>query len=132
MCDVSLAEQHHNVATESQHDRWRHGRDRADPGERVRATAPATPLTYTPRVQGTLTFVIASSMVHVDMRKGTVAAFPYPWPDQSFAVVQLRDGDPEKATTKRGRVWRTCHQTYVVLSRISRAWKRGCSVINDG
>lgn len=30
-------------------------------------------------LQGILTFVIASGMVHVDQRKGKIAAFPYPW-----------------------------------------------------
>ncbi|KAL8280309.1 hypothetical protein RQP46_007226 [Phenoliferia psychrophenolica] len=63
-------------------------------------------------IQGILTFVIASSMVHVDMRKGTIAAFPYPWPDQVFAVVQLKDADPETAKTKRGKLWRTCHSSH--------------------
>ncbi|KAM0754172.1 hypothetical protein T439DRAFT_172849 [Meredithblackwellia eburnea MCA 4105] len=68
-------------------------------------------------IQGILTFVIASSMVHVDMRKGTIEAFPYPWPDTQFAVVELKDGDPENAKTRRGRLWRTFHNRSHGLGR---------------
>lgn len=62
-------------------------------------------------IQGILTFVIASAMVHVDMRKKSIAAFPYPWPDTTFGAVVLRRG-PEHATTKHGKLWRTFHQRH--------------------
>lgn len=63
-------------------------------------------------IQGILTFVISSALVHVDMRTGKVEAFPYPWPDTRFAVVELKNGQPELASTKRGRLWRTFHQKH--------------------
>ncbi|KAM0790782.1 hypothetical protein ACM66B_004630 [Microbotryomycetes sp. NB124-2] len=61
-------------------------------------------------IQGTLTFIIAGSMVHVDMRNGKPPAFPYPWPDTRFAVVDL--GRPEDAKSRRGAVWRMFHQRH--------------------
>ncbi|BGP09996.1 hypothetical protein JCM10049v2_005879 [Rhodotorula toruloides] len=60
--------------------------------------------------QGILTFVIASGMVHVDMRHGGIAAFPYPWPDTQFAVVE--GADPDAATSRRSYLWRTFHQRH--------------------
>jgi hypothetical protein len=57
-----------------------------------------------------LTFLIASSMVHVDMRNGKIEAFPYPWPDTRFAVVDF--APPEQARTKRGKLWRMFHQRH--------------------
>ncbi|KAK4047873.1 hypothetical protein OIO90_006034 [Microbotryomycetes sp. JL221] len=61
-------------------------------------------------IQVTLTFIIAGSMVHVDMRKGMIPAFPYPWPDTRFAVVDL--GRPEDAKSRRGAIWRLFHQRH--------------------
>ncbi|GAA5959727.1 hypothetical protein JCM3765_000077 [Sporobolomyces pararoseus] len=61
-------------------------------------------------IQGILTFVIASGFVHVDMRHRGVDAFPYPWPDTQFAVV--KGGDPEAATSRRSKLWRTFHQRH--------------------
>ncbi|GAA6044194.1 hypothetical protein JCM8097_006807 [Rhodosporidiobolus ruineniae] len=61
-------------------------------------------------IQGILTFVISSGMVHVDMRHGGIAAFPYPWPDQRFAVISGKD--PEEAATTRQRLWRTFHSRH--------------------
>ncbi|GAA5908544.1 hypothetical protein JCM6882_001295 [Rhodosporidiobolus microsporus] len=61
-------------------------------------------------IQGILTFIIASGMVHVDMRHGGIAAFPYPWPDTRFAVVEGKD--PNEATTTRQRLWRTFHSRH--------------------
>ena len=61
-------------------------------------------------IQGTLTYIIAGSMVHVDMRNGKVAAFPFPWPDTRFAVVDFEA--PETAQTKRGRLWRLFHRRH--------------------
>ncbi|GAA5909521.1 hypothetical protein JCM8208_006550 [Rhodotorula glutinis] len=61
-------------------------------------------------IQGILTFVIASGMVHVDMRHGGMAAFPYPWPDTQFAVV--KGADPDAATSRRSKLWRTFHQRH--------------------
>lgn len=67
-------------------------------------------LGITTLIQGTLTFVIAGSLVRVDMRKGAIDAFPYPWPDTRFGVVVLKEG-PESARTERGKMWRRFHQT---------------------
>ncbi|GAA5973444.1 hypothetical protein JCM11641_006464 [Rhodosporidiobolus odoratus] len=61
-------------------------------------------------IQGILTFVISSGMVHVDMRHGGINAFPYPWPDTRFAV--LPGKDPEEATSTRQRLWRTFHSRH--------------------
>ncbi|ORY88975.1 hypothetical protein BCR35DRAFT_300732 [Leucosporidium creatinivorum] len=61
-------------------------------------------------IQGVLTFLIASSMVHVDMRNGKMEALPYPWPDTRFAVVDFAPA--EEARTKRGRLWRLFHQRH--------------------
>ncbi|GAA6010670.1 hypothetical protein JCM10207_007796 [Rhodosporidiobolus poonsookiae] len=61
-------------------------------------------------IQGILTFVIASGMVHVDMRHGGIDAFPYPWPDTRFAVVTGKD--PDEATSTRQRLWRTFHSRH--------------------
>ncbi|GAA5879318.1 hypothetical protein JCM8547_000662 [Rhodosporidiobolus lusitaniae] len=61
-------------------------------------------------IQGILTFVISSGMVHVDMRHGGISAFPYPWPDTRFAV--LPGKDPEEATSRRTRLWRTFHSRH--------------------
>jgi len=44
------------------------------------------------------------------MRHRGVDAFPYPWPDQNFAVV--KGGDPEAATSQRSKLWRTFHQRH--------------------
>lgn len=61
-------------------------------------------------IQGTLTYVIAGSMVHVDMRGGKIAAFPFPWPDTAFAVVDF--DPPETAQTRHGRIWRLFHRRH--------------------
>ncbi|GAA5960344.1 hypothetical protein JCM8115_001149 [Rhodotorula mucilaginosa] len=60
---------------------------------------------------GILTFVISSGMVHVDMRTGKIAAFPYPWPDTQFAVVAGPDPDPSTQSWRQ-RLWWTFHQRH--------------------
>lgn len=67
-------------------------------------------LAVTVFIQGTLTYIIAGSMVHVDMRSGKVAAFPFPWPDTRFAVVDFEA--PETAQTRRGKLWRMFHRRH--------------------
>lgn len=62
-------------------------------------------------IQGILTFVISSGMVHVDMRTGKIAAFPYPWPDTQFAVVPGPDPDPSTQSWRQ-RLWWTFHQRH--------------------
>ncbi|GAA5881363.1 hypothetical protein JCM1840_004865 [Sporobolomyces johnsonii] len=61
-------------------------------------------------IQGVLTFVIGAALVNCDMRKRKVNAFPYPWPDTQFAVIE--GADPEAASTRRGKLWRTFHQRH--------------------
>ncbi|GAA5919411.1 hypothetical protein JCM1841_006000 [Sporobolomyces salmonicolor] len=59
---------------------------------------------------GVLTFVIGAGLVNCDMRKRKINAFPYPWPDTQFAVIE--GADPEAASTRRGKLWRTFHQRH--------------------
>ncbi|KAG0141197.1 hypothetical protein CROQUDRAFT_664159 [Cronartium quercuum f. sp. fusiforme G11] len=47
-------------------------------------------------IQGILTFCIASGMVHVDLRKNKVDAFPYPWPDTAWGTVAKKDPEATK------------------------------------
>lgn len=42
-------------------------------------------------IQGILTFCIASGMVHVDLRKNKVEAFPFPWPDTAWGSAAKKD-----------------------------------------
>jgi len=58
-------------------------------------------------IQGVLTFCIASGMVHVDLRKNKISAFPYPWPDTSFGAAKRLP--PDEAQTRLGRLWRQFH-----------------------
>ncbi|BGP42161.1 hypothetical protein JCM10449v2_006166 [Rhodotorula kratochvilovae] len=86
-----------------------------DPGDTItmwdiRHNTVAGDVAVTVFIQGILTFVIASGMVHVDMRHGGIDAFPYPWPDTQFAVV--KGADPEAATSRRSKLWRTFHQRH--------------------
>ncbi|GAA6020771.1 hypothetical protein JCM8202_004571 [Rhodotorula sphaerocarpa] len=62
-------------------------------------------------IQGILTFVISSALVHVDLRTGKIDAFPYPWPDTRFAVLQGPDPDPSTHTLRQ-RLWWTFHQRH--------------------
>ncbi|KAI8447454.1 hypothetical protein BY996DRAFT_7701452 [Phakopsora pachyrhizi] len=56
-------------------------------------------------IQGVATFCIASGMVHVELRKNKVKAFPYPWPDTSWG--KTKPQLPENAKTRFGRIWRS-------------------------
>lgn len=58
-------------------------------------------------IQGVLTFCIASGMVHVDLRKNKVSAFPYPWPDTAWGAAKRLP--PDEAQTRLGRLWRQFH-----------------------
>ncbi|MBW0507213.1 hypothetical protein O181_046928 [Austropuccinia psidii MF-1] len=58
-------------------------------------------------IQGVLTFCIASGMVHVDLRKNTITAFPYPWPDTSWGAAKRLS--PDNAKTRIGKLWTTFH-----------------------
>lgn len=39
-----------------------------------------------------------------------IPAFPYPWPDTRFAIVDL--GRPEDSVSRRGQLWRAFHQRH--------------------
>ncbi|EGF97443.1 uncharacterized protein MELLADRAFT_79831 [Melampsora larici-populina 98AG31] len=55
-------------------------------------------------IQGILTFCIASGMVHVDLRKNKVEAFPFPWPDTAWGSAAKKD--PEATRWTIVRWWR--------------------------
>ncbi|GAA5885806.1 hypothetical protein JCM16303_006071 [Sporobolomyces ruberrimus] len=76
----------------------------------IRHNTIAGDVAVTTFIQGILTFIIASGFVHVDMRHRGVDAFPYPWPDTQFAVV--KGADPQAATSRRSKLWRTFHQRH--------------------
>ncbi|GAA6016298.1 hypothetical protein JCM11491_006807 [Sporobolomyces phaffii] len=76
----------------------------------IRHNTIAGDVAVTTFIQGILTFIIASGFVHVDQRHRGVDAFPYPWPDTQFAVV--KGADPEAATSRRSKLWRTFHQRH--------------------
>lgn len=61
-------------------------------------------------IQGIATFCIASGMVHVDLRRNKIDAFPYPWPDTAFAAKKVSPSSPDQPV--HGRLWREFHNEH--------------------
>ncbi|SCV71684.1 BQ2448_3272 [Microbotryum intermedium] len=57
-------------------------------------------------IQGILSFVIASSLVHLDMRKGTIIPFSRPWPDTTLSPNELFPIQDPPSSRPHGALYR--------------------------